>query len=44
MKSELALEKVNQAISFIAEKFDTYEQERTENGKKLKNLMEQCLK
>ena len=37
IKSELALQEVNKAITFISEKFDAYEQERRENEKKLKN-------
>ena len=34
IKGELALQEVNKAISFIGGKFDEYEQERGENGKK----------
>ena len=37
IKGELALQDVNNAISFIGEKFDAYEKERRENEKKLKN-------
>ena len=37
IKCEIALQEVNKAISFIGEKFDTYEQKRWENEKKLKN-------
>ena len=37
IKGKLALQDVSKAISFIGEKFDAYEQERSENEKKLKN-------
>ena len=35
IKGEIALQDVNKAISFIAEKFDAYEKERRENEKKI---------
>ena len=37
IKGKLALQDVSKVISFIGEKFDAYEQERSENEKKLKN-------
>ena len=37
IKGELALQDVNNAISFIGEEFDAYEKEIRENEKKLKN-------
>ena len=38
IKGELALQDVNNAISFIGEKFDAYEKERRENEKKIEEL------
>ena len=38
IKGELALQEVKKAISFIDEKFDAYEEERKENGKKIEEL------
>ena len=38
IKGELALQDVNNAISFIGEKFDAYEKERRENEKKNEEL------
>ena len=38
IKGEIALQDVNKAISFIAEKFDAYEKERRENEKKNKKI------
>ena len=38
IKAEVALQDVSNAISFIDEKFDAYEQERRENEKKIEKL------
>ena len=38
IKSELSLKEVNKAISFFAQKFDPYQQDRKQNEKKIKKM------